>query len=357
MGRLQQSVAGGATTQFLYDGDALVAEYQAGAVTARYVHGPAADNPVIAFAGATASAATASYLIADRQGSIVATANNAGTLGAIQTYDAYGVPNTWSGTRFAYTGQIAIPGAQLYYYKARVYDPIQGRFLQTDPVGYGPDVNGYAYVGNDPVNKGDPTGNHPQYETSNFGQWEDASDGTDDSPLGQLAQRQANAVATSSAFADAVVAQVKAILSGGGQVGPANGSGYSTLSPDRTLEQQKADFNDPRLNGIPEAEQQEAIGMGATIAAGIAAGVAVVAAGAAPEVAAATGRALGPRGNVFGRQYLGGRAIFTGKNFSLGWGWNGPKGVEQLRLSGKWIDAIKGEKHAHIDLPLTLDKW
>jgi RHS repeat-associated protein len=180
MGRLQQSVIGGATTQFLYDGDALVAEYSGGAVTERYVHGPAADNPVIAFAGPTATTSTASYLLADRQGSIVATANSSGTLTANQTYDAYGVPNAWTGTRFRYTGQIVIPQAQLYYYKARVYDPVAGRFLQTDPVGYGPDVNWYAYVGDDPVNRADSTGNHPEYESGFLGELDGGTFGEDD---------------------------------------------------------------------------------------------------------------------------------------------------------------------------------
>jgi RHS repeat-associated protein len=155
LGRLWQVAAPSGTTRFLYDGDRLVLEYDAaGAVLRAYDHGTGADEPLVWYE-AVPGGVSRRYLHADHQGSIVAVADQNGNPIAINAYDAWGIPNAG---RFGYTGQAWLAELGLWYYKARLYSPTLGRFLQTDPVRYKDQVNLYAYVGNDPVDGRDPTG-------------------------------------------------------------------------------------------------------------------------------------------------------------------------------------------------------
>jgi RHS repeat-associated protein len=58
-----------------------------------------------------------------------------------------------------FTSREWLADVQLCDYRNRLYDPDTGRFMQSDPLGFGAgDANLFRYCGNDPVNGSDPMG-------------------------------------------------------------------------------------------------------------------------------------------------------------------------------------------------------
>jgi RHS repeat-associated protein len=59
---------------------------------------------------------------------------------------------------YTYTGREWDKETGLYYYRTRYYDPMEGRFISKDPIGFKGGINLFSYVGQNPINRIDPSG-------------------------------------------------------------------------------------------------------------------------------------------------------------------------------------------------------
>ena len=101
---------------------------------------------------------TRQTFIPDIQGSVLASLDSGTGALAKAGYQPFGESASTAGT-FRYTGaRIDAETNGLYDFRARVYSPMLGRFLQPDPIGTQGGVNLYAYASNDPLNATDVFG-------------------------------------------------------------------------------------------------------------------------------------------------------------------------------------------------------
>ena len=157
--RIQRTSSTGGTAKFVYDDADVVRDLDGnGATVADYLNGPGIDNKL-----RQATGGTASYFITDHLSTTRALTDASGNIASSLGYDSYG--NLTSGsasTRYAYTGREIDSDVGLIYYRARWYDPQQGRFISEDPIGLEAGINFYRYVNNSPLVFADPLGLCPE---------------------------------------------------------------------------------------------------------------------------------------------------------------------------------------------------
>ena len=132
--------------RFVFDGANVAAEVNnpAGAIQHRYVWGDGADELLVDYDYAAGGSDPRRFVHADERGSVIGLSDSSGNTTRINRYDEYGNPAANNGGWFQYTGQAWLPELGLYNYKARMYSPMLGRFMQTDPIGYGDGPNLYS---------------------------------------------------------------------------------------------------------------------------------------------------------------------------------------------------------------------
>ena len=111
------------------------------------------------------------YLHVDARGSVRLETDAAGAAAERADYLAWGEADggTASGG-LGFAGEWRVPGTDLYYLRARFYDPRSGRFITPDPAPADLQdprtLNPYLYSRGDPVNLRDPTGQFSMAEVS-----------------------------------------------------------------------------------------------------------------------------------------------------------------------------------------------
>jgi RHS repeat-associated protein len=164
--RVQTASSGSATAKYVWDGRTYLLETDSSNnPTVVYTQGSGTYGDLISQRRKSGSVWTPSYYLFDGLGSTERVLSSSQAALATYIYRAYGelVAQTGSLTNaFRYLGRwgyyLDFSGLSDYYVRARWYRPTISRWLSPDPLGLGPDINRYQYVGSSPTNGVDPMG-------------------------------------------------------------------------------------------------------------------------------------------------------------------------------------------------------
>jgi len=161
--RIMKKVAGDGsttTTNYFYDNQSILFEYDdTGAIGNRYTDGPGIDEHLM-----VTTRKERYYYHADGLGSITALTDSTGKVVQTYDYDSFGnLKDQMNRVKqpYAFTGREWDKETGLYYYRARYYDPMEGRFISKDPIGFEGGINLYNYGESNPINNTDPFGLRP----------------------------------------------------------------------------------------------------------------------------------------------------------------------------------------------------
>lgn len=131
LGRRSSKTVNSAITSYVSAGSQEIAEYgPSGALQYRYVYGPGLDEPLARVDGT----GTHDYFHADGVGSVVALTDSSANVMEKHVYTPFGVSDAhFSGeSAYQFTGRRYDAETGLYYYRARYYSAILGRFTSRD---------------------------------------------------------------------------------------------------------------------------------------------------------------------------------------------------------------------------------
>jgi RHS repeat-associated protein len=175
-GGLPNNSALNGTTYYRYDGMRIIQDDSGSSTIAQYVWGIYIDELI-----QRKMPSGPFYLLSDLLTGASALTNSSG--GIVEAYDtdAYGNTICYSGPGtdgiwftnddvtttnpqncYIFTERQFDPETQIYYYRARYYSPLLGRFVNRDPIDYEDSLNTYEYVHSRPTAYTDPNGTDVQ---------------------------------------------------------------------------------------------------------------------------------------------------------------------------------------------------